>query len=179
MKGRKRHLLVDTEGLPIEVVVHSAGMQDRDGARLLFEKAWREGKIVRLLKVWADQSYKGFYKGGYCGHKESLGEWLWREHTVMLEVVERVRDENGQIAMGFHVLPRRWVVERSFGWLGRYRRLSRDYEYWPCSSEAMIEIGFSRTMLRRLVKLRSRPDQPQPEAQPDSSSSTCHPNQAN
>lgn len=153
---------MDTEGLPIEIMVHSGmvhsgAVQDRDGARLLLRRAWDNGKMDRLVRVWADQGYNGVYKGSYeeSGCKENLASWVWRGFTVVLQVVERLKDEQGQIIRGFHPLPRRWVVERSFAWLGRYRRLSRDYEFLPASSEAMIHLAFSRTMLRRLVKLRA------------------------
>jgi putative transposase len=108
--GRKRHLLVDTMGLLLCVCVHSAGIQDRDGAKLLLEKARKFGW---LRKIWAD--------GGYAG---ALLEWLKNLHLgrmAQIEIVKRISD-------GFKILPRRWVVERTFAWLNRYRRLSKDYE---------------------------------------------------
>lgn len=138
MKGRKRHILVDTEGLLMKVVVHSAGMQDRDGAKLVLEGfRWR---WPRLRKIWADN--------GYRGHK--FMKWFNEERRLTLvdfEVVLRTPD-----MMGFVPLPRRWVVERTFGWLGRYRRLAKDYEFWPESSEAMIYLAMVRTMLHRLTR---------------------------
>ena len=103
--------------------------------------------MPRLKKVWADQIYRG-----------DLAEWLQAELGIELEVVARKTDEGGGTIMGFVPLPRRWVVERTFGWLGRYRRLSKDYEFWPASSEAMIQIAMSRTMMRRLGRLRDERD---------------------
>jgi putative transposase len=97
--------------LLLAVVVHAASIQDRDGAKLLFEKA--TACSPRLQLVWAD--------GGYAGQ---LMEWLHGFCGWVLQIVKRNADVSG-----FHVLPRRWVVERTFGWLGRYRRLSKDYEY--------------------------------------------------
>jgi putative transposase len=134
INGRKRHLLVDTLGLLLVVVVHAANIQDRDGAQLLFEKA--KGCFPRLQRIWAD--------GGYAG---KLIEWLHRLYGCVLEIVKRNDD-----LTGFHVLPRRWVVERTFGWLGRYRRLSKDYEYLLDTSETMIQIAMIQLMLRRLAR---------------------------
>ncbi len=133
IKGRKRHILVDTLGLLMLVVVHTADVQDRDGAQLVFDRAKRQG-WSRLQLVWADGGYAGqliAWLAGYCG-------WL-------LQIVKRSDD-----VKGFKVLPRRWVVERTFGWLGRYRRLSKDYEQLTSSSEAMVYLGMIRLMLRRL-----------------------------
>jgi putative transposase len=132
--GRKRHLLVDTMGLLLCVCVHSAGLQDRDGAKLLLERAWKFGW---LRKIWAD--------GGYAG---ALLEWvknLRLGRMAQIEIVKRVND-------GFKILPRRWVVERTFAWLNRYRRLSKDYEVRTDHSEAFIYIAASHLMARRLAK---------------------------
>jgi putative transposase len=122
-------------GLVLAVVVHPANIQDRDGAKLVLECA--RNTFSRLRLIWAD--------GGYAG---KLIEWVRnvREHRKLrLEIVKR----NYNIK-GFVVLPRRWVVERTFGWLGRYRRLSKDYEQLTCSSEAMIYIAMIGLMLKRL-----------------------------
>jgi len=132
VNGRKRHLLVDTLGLILAVVVHPADVQDRDGARLVFERV--RGWLPRLKLVWAD--------GGYAG---KLVSWVTSSFSWVLEIVKRSDD-----AQGFEVLPRRWVVERTFGWFNRYRRLSKDYEYLTQSSEAMICISMIHLMLRRL-----------------------------
>jgi putative transposase len=139
VKGRKRHLLVDTLGLILAVVVHPANIQDRDGAKLVFEKV--RGKFRRLSLVWAD--------GGYTGQ---LIQWLADFCHWTLQIVKRCDK-----ATGFHVLPRRWVVERTFGWIGRCRRLSKDYEADPHSSEAMVYIAMIQLMLRRLTRTAAGP----------------------
>lgn len=133
MKGRKRHILVDTIGLLLTVVVHAASIQDRDGAKLVLEKA--RGKFPRLALIWAD--------GGYA---DKLIEWVQETCGWLLEIVKRSDD-----VQGFVVLPRRWVVERTFGWLGRCRRLSKDYEEQSTSSEAMIHLAMIQLMLKRLA----------------------------
>ena len=133
--GRKRHILVDTIGLLLLVVVHSAGTQDRDGAREVL--APLAHAMTKLRKIWAD----GIYTGG-------LAEWLRdlrARNRIELEIVKRTDD-----AKGFVVLPRRWVVERTFAWLSFHRRLSKDYEYLPETSEAFIRISMIRLMLARL-----------------------------
>lgn len=133
IKGRKRHLLVDTMGLLVCVVVHVANIQDRDGAKLVFEHCQDEQD--RLELVWADGAYGG-----------KLIAWTAETCGWKLEIVKRNAD-----ASGFEVLPRRWVVERTLGWLNNYRRLSKDYEYWPETSESMVHIAMSQVMLRRLT----------------------------
>jgi putative transposase len=133
VKGRKRHILVDTEGLLLECVVHSAGIQDRDGARLVVERA--APKLSRVEVIRADNGY----------WFEKLDDWLWEKWGWELEVVLRAKG-----VRGFQVLPGRWVVERTFAWLGKYRRLSKDYEFSPRSSEAMVYLAMSHIMLRRL-----------------------------
>jgi len=124
--------VVDTLGLLIAVVVHAANIQDRDGAKLVIAKL--QGICPRLELIWAD--------GGYAG---KLIEWVKTFGNWALEIVKRCDD-----MAGFKILPRRWVVERTFGWLGKYRRLSKDYEMLPESSEAMIYIAMINLMLRRL-----------------------------
>jgi putative transposase len=121
-------------GLLIAVVVHAADIQDRDGAKLLLETM--KGKCRRLKLIWAD--------GGYAG---KLIEWTRQLCGWVLEIVKRTDD-----LAGFKLLPHRWVVERTFGWLGRYRRLSKDYEELPESSEALIHIAMINLMLHRLRK---------------------------
>lgn len=132
--GRKRHLLVDTMGLLLGVLVTAASVQDRDGAKEVFAQA--EGKYPRLRKIWADGSYAG-----------KLVAWVAAKYGWALEIVKHI----GKV-VGFKLLPRRWVVERSFGWLNRARRLSKDYEQSTASSETMIILAMSRLMLRRLAK---------------------------
>lgn len=132
MKGRKRHIVVDTMGLLLAVVVHTADIQDRDGAKLVLGKLL--GRFPRLQLIWAD----GAYGGALVGWAYSLGGWL-------IQVVKRAANNHS-----FEVLPRRWVVERTLGWLGRNRRLSKDYEELPESSEAWVYISMIHLMLKRL-----------------------------
>jgi putative transposase len=135
VKGRKRPILVDTLGLLIAVVVHSAGIQDYDGARTVFERV--KGSCPRLRPIWADGVYA----------RRGLPSWVGAECGWTLEVVKRSDD-----VKGFVVQPRRWVVERTFGWLGRYRRLSEDYERSPEASEGTIKTAMIHIMVRRLSK---------------------------
>ena len=133
VKGRKRHILVDTMGLLLIVLVHVANIQDRDGAKLLLVKAKK--RFSRLRLIWADAAYSG-----------KLISWVLSTCSWVLEIVKRSDD-----VKGFVVLPRRWVVERTFAWFGRYRRLSKDYETLPETSETMIYAAMSRLMVRRLA----------------------------
>jgi putative transposase len=132
--GRKRHVLVDTLGLMLEVVVTSAAVQDRDAARSVLgglRQNWS-----RLTQVWAD--------GGYAG---KLVEWVWQlrsQRRVHLDIVKR-----NERHRGFHVLPKRWIVERSFGWLIKFRRLRSDYEQSTAHSRAMIQLAMINLVLRR------------------------------
>lgn len=126
--------MVDTIGLVLAIVVHEASIQDRDGAKLVLQRL--KGQFPRLSLIWAD--------GGYAG---KLIDWVKEFASWTLEIVKRNDD-----LKGFHVLPRRWVVERTFGWLGRYRRLSKDYEQLPENSEAMALIAMINLMSKRLGK---------------------------
>ncbi len=137
IKGRKRHILVDTLGLLLIVVVSAASVQDSEGGKMLLEamkNAW-----PRLRKVWADEGYKPW-----------LVEWVQKAHTFVLEIVKKVE---GQV--GFQVLPQRWKVERSLAWFNRNRRLSKDYEHHTKNSESMIYLASTRLMLRRLAAVAS------------------------
>ena len=134
MNGRKRHIVVDTLGNLIEVVVHAANIQDRDGAMLVLYKLSETTK-ASIQKIWAD--------GGYAGQ---LVEWVRENLDSVLEIVSKDPDQKG-----FKVLPLRWVVERTFAWLGRFRRLSKDYEHLSSSSESIVYIASIHTMLRRLT----------------------------
>jgi len=136
VNGRKRHILVDTIGLLLVGVVHAANIQDREGARLVLEALTSRFKRLRL--IWADGSYSGKLKEWVRG----LRKW----GKVKLEIVERREG-----AKGFEVLPRRWVVERTFGWLMKCRRLSKDYEELTQTSEAMIRVAMIGLMVRRLA----------------------------
>ena len=137
VKGRKRHILVDTIGLLLIVVVHTANIQDRDGAKLVLEQV--KGKFYRLQLIWADAGYSG-----------QLVDWVTVVCGWILEIVKRSDD-----IKGFKVLPHRWVVERTFGWLGRYRRLSKDYEGLTESSQAFIYAAMIHIMIRRLSRIKT------------------------
>ena len=133
VNGRKRQLLVDVLGLLLAVVVHPADIQDRDGAKLVLAKA--RGRRPRLRLIWAD--------GGYAG---PLVDWVRTHCGWLLQTILRPVG-----VQGFVLLPRRWVVERTFAWLGRYRRLSKDYERLTATSETMIYIAMIHRMSRQLL----------------------------
>jgi putative transposase len=132
VKGRKRHIVVDTLGLIWAAVVHAADVQDPVGARLVLPKL--HGKVPRLKVILADKIYQG-----------TLAIIAWALGPWKLEIVSR---EKGQ--KGFTVLPKRWIVERTFAWIGRNRRMSKDYERLPETSEAWIYLAMVRLMTRRL-----------------------------
>ena len=134
MKGRKRHIVVDTLGLLLAVAVHPANIQDRDGAKLVLEGM--VGQYPRLRVIWADGAYGG-----------KLVQWAKETGGWSLELVRR---PSGQRT--FQVLPRRWVVERTFGWLNLQRRLSKDYEELCETTAAWIHITMTGLMLRRLQR---------------------------
>jgi len=134
VKGRKRHAIVDTLGWLLSIVVTGAQVQDRDGAKLAAAKL--QGKFPRLLLLWADGAYAG-----------ELIDWFKAFANWVLQIVKKPADQQG-----FKVLPRRWVVERTFGWFGLYRRLSKDYEYRTAHSESMIRLAMIHLMVRRLAK---------------------------
>jgi putative transposase len=136
VKGRKRHLLVDTEGLIMVVQVTAANVQDHQQAFTLLQVGRRQS--ARLKKVWVDEGYQS----------NELAQQAARELGITVEIVSKPVGQTG-----FRVLPRRWVVERTFAWLGRYRRLSKDYEYYSATAEAWIQLACSPLMLRRLVHL--------------------------
>jgi putative transposase len=135
VKGRKRHLLVDTLGLPLSVYVTSADVQDRVGARRLL--GGLKPFVPRLKKIWADGAYTGEKLAGWCKER---GGWE-------LQIVERSADTEG-----FAVLPHRWIVERTLSWLMRNRRLSKDYERKVQTSETFIELAMIRLILRRMAR---------------------------
>jgi putative transposase len=152
VSGRQRQLLVDTLGLLLKVVVHPANRHDRLGAKLVLGALGNA--FPRRQHLWADQGYEG-----YAG---VLRQWTAEPLGIELEVVypwwHNVQrylpeglDEIG-FQPGFHVLPRRWVVERTIAWLGRSRRLSKDYERLPSSSEALIDVTSIRLLLVRLAQ---------------------------
>ena len=131
--GRKRHIAVDTIGLLLAVVVHPADIQDRDGAKLVINKL--VGRFPYLRLIWADAGYAG-----------QLVDWVMSLSGWVLEIVRRPRDSHH-----FEVLPRRWVVERTLAWLGRNRRLSKDYEALTETTEAWVHIAMIHLMIRRLA----------------------------
>lgn len=134
--GRKRHLLVDVMGLILVVLVHKASIQERAGAKSLLQRAKNKG-FKRLHLIWADGGYRG----------QPMIDWVFALAGWVFEIVKRCDD-----VKGFKLLPRRWVVERTFAWLGRYRRLSKDYEEFPQTSEAMIYAAMVHFMLKRLAR---------------------------
>jgi putative transposase len=148
VKGRKRHSLVDTQGLVMRAKVHAASVFDRDGIKPLMELA--SERLPRLSHLWLDAGYNGKGKGKGWAEK-ALGlsvkavrppsRWAW------------VRaDEEPPPRPAFTVLPRRWVVERTSSWVGQNRRMSKDYERLPESSEAFIYVALTRLMARRLAR---------------------------
>ena len=159
VKGRKRHLLVDTEGLVLMATVHPANIMDRDGVKLLLPQTVRT-RFPRLQHVWLDAGYNGRGKGK---------DWIERALGWSAEIVAHRRRPSKiwifddlpddqidwskyLLPPGFRVLPRRWVVERTFAWQGQSRRLSKDYELLCSTSEALIYVCMIRLMLRRLTR---------------------------
>ncbi len=127
VKGRKRHLLVDTLGIPISIYVTPADVHDTKGARCLL--AGLAFFVSRLKKIWADAAYRG----------QDLAEWCHATGEWELEVVERAPGTRG-----FSIVPRRWVVERTFSWISRNRRMSKDYERKVQTSETLIQVAMIR-----------------------------------
>jgi putative transposase len=163
IKGRKRHLLVDTEGFVLKAKVHSAKVLDQEGIKPLLERAGEQ--FLRLKHLWLDAGYRGENKG-------------WVEKTLgwTVELVERPRKPATEEVLklwakewskeggvpnweellpprGFQVLPRRWVVERSFAWICHNRRMAKDYERLCATSEAFVYAATTRLMVRRLARI--------------------------
>lgn len=134
--GVKRHIVVDSLGLILIAVVHSAGIHDNQGAFLVLCSMFPSA-FPRLVKIIAD--------GGYSVHGAALHDWLLKTKGWTLEIVHRIAD------VGFKILPHRWKVERTFAWLDKYRRLSKNYEQLSITAEGMIYLASVRTMLKRLV----------------------------
>jgi putative transposase len=130
-KGRKRHIVVDTLGLIIAVVVHSGDIQDRDGAKIVMDKI--KENLIKLVKIFAD--------GGYAG---KLIEYAAETYKWIVEIVKRNET-------GFKILPKRWIVERTFSWINNARRNSKDYELLTETSEAMVRLAMVRIMLNRIT----------------------------
>jgi putative transposase len=133
--GRKRHFVVDTLGLLVGLVIHAADIQDRDGAPAV---------LKAILKRWPWLRHV-FADGGYAGPK--LKGALQKVGKFTLEIIKRTN-----AIKGFEVLPRRWVVERTFAWLGRCRRLAKDFERTIASAEAWVFIAHIRLLTRRLAR---------------------------
>ena len=150
MSGRKRHLLVDTSGLVLNAVVHPADVADRDGARLVLAPSVEEDRLPRLKHLWADAGYRG----------AGLGEWITEWLGLSMEIVQRRRRwvwvpndvEPEPLPEGFEVIKGRWVAERTFAWITRNRRMSRDYEFLAQTTEALVYLSMIRLMLKRLAK---------------------------
>jgi transposase len=150
VNGRKRHILVDTLGLLLKVVVHPANVQDRVGAKLVLADI--SDQFPRLRHLWADQGYTG-----------PLLDWIAAELGATVEIVERSPRRGFQVTPDgqfqqvslpaiFEPLPRRWVVERALAWIGRHRRMSKDYERLPSTSEALVYLTSIRLLLARLTR---------------------------
>lgn len=135
VKGRKLHALVDTEGLPLRVVVHSAGIQDRDGAARVLDKIRQRFNWLEL--VWAD--------GGY--NARQVNEAVAREPSLRIEIIKRSNDMKS-----FVVLPRRWVVERTLSWFGRNRRLAKDYENLTATLTTFVTLAAIQLGIRCLAR---------------------------
>jgi putative transposase len=150
IKGRKRHLLVDTQGLVLAVTVHPADVMDRDGVMLLLPPTQIKTEFPRLAHVWLDAGYNGKDKGQ---------DWI-EQHLGWTTQVARPPPRRVLVAEhveptpcpAFTALPRRWVVERTFAWLGQNRRLSKDYERACETSETLVYAAMSRLMVRRLTR---------------------------
>lgn len=132
VNGRKRHIVVDTLGLLLAVVVHEGSLSDRDGARLVLAEVRLLFKRIRT--IFADQGYTG-----------RVIAFAHETFHLTIAIVNRIE------ARAFHVLPKRWVVERTFAWFGFYRRLAKDYERHPEHSEAFVYLAMSNIMLQRLA----------------------------
>jgi transposase len=157
VKGRKRHILVDTNGLLMHVLVHAADLQDHEGGKRLLVPL--KGRFPRLKLIWADSAYK---KGDFVewvkaqfGWEVEVVEHPWSGLRGVWATQEATIDWEQIRPKGFHVLKRRWVVERTLAWLSTWRRLAKDYELLPCSEEAWISVAMIRIMLRRLAQTES------------------------
>jgi putative transposase len=164
VKGRKRHLLVDTQGLVLKARIHSARIQDREGIKILLEPS--RDRLLRLSHLWMDAGYTGEGKGADWVEKalgwtaqivrhppklapeEVMRRWVreWAKEGVSIDPEEQLSG-----ARRFGDLPRRWVVERTFSWLSQNRRMSKDYERLAETSEAFVYVAMSRLMVRRLA----------------------------
>ena len=131
MKGRKIHALVDTQGLPLRVVIHSAGVQDRDGAAFVLDKIRKSFPWLDL--VWADTAYNA----------RQVAAAVAKVPSLRIEIVKR-----SDAMKGFVLLPRRWVVERTFSWFGRNRRLAKDWENLATTLQAFVALASIQIAIR-------------------------------
>ncbi len=136
--GRKRHSVVDTLGLLLVVVVHAASLSATEGA--LDGGAQLRGRFPRLRLVWADQNYR-----------QTMIDWFHRVLNCLVEVVTRMAEP------GFQVLPKRWLVERTFGWFNRSRLLSKEYDVYVDVSEYWVYLASIQVMMRRVARSHRRP----------------------
>jgi putative transposase len=148
VKGRKRHILVDTLGLMLMVLVTSAATSEEAGAKRLLNLSWWRPTTKRLQLIWADN---GYYEGRLIGFVTKVLGWT-------LSIVNRPKGSKG-----FVLLPRRWVVERTFSWLNWYRRLSKDYEKLAASSEAQVQLAMISLLRKRLGRRRKQARELQPD----------------
>ena len=163
VEGRKRHLLVDTEGLVLEARVHSARVPDQDGIRPLLGRA--QGRFARLAHLWVDAGYQG---RGRKWVEEAMGLSVEVVRKPPKPIPEKVAEvwarewakegkkvdwQRLMAPKGFQVLPRRWVVERTFAWIGHNRRMSKDYERLCATGEAFVYTAMTRLMVRRLARV--------------------------
>jgi putative transposase len=167
ISGRKRHLLVDTTGLLLRVVVHAANLQDREGAKLVLVEM--DTRFSRIQRLWADQGYTGplvtwiketlGWEVTIVQHApKSRGRWVPHGDLSDLTTVWFSYERLPRAPSGFRgVLPKRWVVERTIAWIGRNRRLSKDYEYRLATSEAWVYLSMVRVMLKRLAREQVEP----------------------
>ena len=135
-------MVVDTLGLVLEVEVQAANVQDREGAKELLVPVAM--KYWRLKRIWADGNYRGEFEKGVGNLRQGRGRG-----RIQLEIVSKTQ------SMGFVVLPKRWIVERTFGWWGRSRRLSKDYEALCETSRSWILIAMLHLMVKRLARVSS------------------------
>ena len=151
VNGRKRHLIVDTQGLILALKVHAADISDRDGAPLVL--TGMPERFAGIRKLWTDSGYNGRFRTWAAEH---LADWdveiVKHWWTGIKGVWVGPGQEPPTIPSGFHVLPKRWIVERTFAWLDQNRRLSKDYEELIENSEAMVQIAMIRLMLQRLCR---------------------------
>jgi transposase len=158
VNGRKRHIIVDTQGFLLVPYVTAADVNDRTALEEMVTQF--KGKLSSLVKMWADMGYQGKNLKDRIA-KQGIDLEIVKRPRTRFWVPQEVEDvgaylkERGiEITEGFKVLPRRWVVERTFAWMGRYRRMSKDYEFLTQTQETMMRLAMTKTMLKRIVKLK-------------------------